>query len=263
MGVKVVAEVGVKVVADIRNAFSFFTILPISGKGSLEDVTKAGYLLPLVALALGAVEGLLAWTFSFIFTAPVSAALVLGAALILSGFHHADGLADLGDAIMVRGGRVRRIEVLKDKTMGIGAVGAVFLTYLISWAALAQFLAGREGVKLLLGLILIEVTARLGLIIVAILSKPSHTGSGSFFLKAMKGRRGAAGLLLSAVFLAVPIALLLSQSLYAIGAGIALAVMITLLSRHWFGGAGGDVLGATVELGRMAALLGLVAFLAS
>lgn len=241
----------------LRLTFGFFTILPVPGNGSLADIAAAAYLLPLVAVTLGVAEGLAAVGFVRLFGSLLSAALVLSLALLATGFHHSDGVGDVADAIMARGDPERRRRVLKDSTMGTGAVGALLLTYMVSWAALAEAMALLDGGELLAVLVTVEVAARLCMLMVATLSDPSHRGSGSVFIAALKGWRGGAGL---GVSIALLVLLAIYLPLVAMLAGTAVVVaafLIIALSASWFGGAGGDVLGASVEWGRMAALLGV------
>jgi len=259
----------VKRSSSLKDTFGFFTILPVSG-GSLQRAAASAWLLPLVAVALGAAEGAVAWGASRIFGPLTTAALALSLVLILTGFHHADGLADMGDALMARGDHSRRLEVLKDRTVGVGAIGALLLTFVVSWAALAEATARLEGARVIAALVVAEVCARLCLVLVAVMTPSSHEGSGSAFIAALRGGRGAAAIALSLAVLtaAAPLMIrgsvadgfiaVLSAALAAAGA----AALVMLLARRWFGGAGGDILGASVEWGRMAALLALAASLA-
>jgi adenosylcobinamide-GDP ribazoletransferase len=240
----------------LRLAFGFFTVLPLARSGDLRQVAAAGYLLPLVAVILGAGEGMAAWGLLSITGTVVSSALVLALALLLTGFHHTDGLADMGDAVMAGGGKDRRLAVLKDRTMGVGAVMALLLVYLISWAALIEDLPAFAPSSLPWVFVSVEVSARLSLITVAVISRSSHSGSGSEFLAALKGARAAAAILMSLGALAV-VALLIRYRfpLACAAAAILVGMLLAGAGRRWFGGANGDLLGASVELGRMAALL--------
>lgn len=244
----------------LRLALGFFTVLPLSSAGGMGEIAAAGFLLPLVALLLGSVEGLAGWGLAQIFGLPVTAALVLAMALLLTGLHHSDGLADVGDAIMAGGGHDRRLAVLKDRAMGTGAVTALILVYLVSWAALMELLPASAASRFPWLLMAVEVAARLSLIATAALSRPSHAGTGSAFLAGMKGGRGALAVVLSIVFLAA-LAMPLGWRLPLICGTAATATGLLLVQggRRWFGGANGDLLGAAVELGRMAALLGAAA----
>ncbi|MHB9111930.1 MAG: adenosylcobinamide-GDP ribazoletransferase [Thermoleophilia bacterium] len=247
----------------IRRLLGFFTVLPLSSSGTVEDIARAGFLLPLVAVFLGGMEGLAGWGFERLAGQPVAAAAVLATAMLLTGLHHADGLADLGDALMVHGDASRRLQVLKDRTMGAGAVAALLITGLATWAALLQLLAMRGGSLELVWLLMsVEISARLSMLMVIAAGKPSHEGSGRIFIETMKGWRNAAGILLSVALLgvlalAVPVAGVLAGAAAAASMGLVLAA----IGRHWLGGCGGDIMGASVELGRMAALIALVAVL--
>lgn len=244
----------------LRLTFGFFTILPLAGSGPLKEIAAAVYLLPAVAVFLGGAEGIVGWASLQLLGPPVAAALALGAALVLTGFHHADGLADVGDAIMARGDAARRIEVLRDQTMGIGAVGALLLTCLVTWTALAQLFYVRGGAMLVWSLVAAEVAARLGLITAAGLGKSSHKGSGSVFIAALKGWRGVAGAAVSVGLLAALAIPLGPAAPAAAGlAAVAITLLLIVVCGRAFGGIGGDVLGASVELGRAGALVGLVA----
>ncbi|MHB0866499.1 MAG: adenosylcobinamide-GDP ribazoletransferase [Thermoleophilia bacterium] len=244
----------------LRLVLGFFTVLPLSQTGGLGEIAAAGFLLPLVALLLGGAEGLAGWGLAHIFGPPVTAALVLVLALLLTGLHHTDGLADVGDAIMAGGGHERRLAVLKDRAMGTGAVTALILVYLASWAALLELLPAGEASRLPWLLMAVEVAARLSLVVTAALSRPSHSGSGSAFVVGMKGGRGAVAIFLSAVFLAALTVPLGWRIPLAGGiSSVAVGLLLVQGGRRWFGGANGDLLGAAVELGRMAALLGAVA----
>jgi len=249
-----------RLLRDARNSIGFFTILPLSRAGSIKEVAAAGYLLPFVAVLLGLLEGAAAWGSSEIFGGQVAAAVILAAALLLTGLHHADGLADVGDAIMAHGDASRRIEVLKDRTLGIGAFGALLLTYLTSWAALSGIIGLRSGAGLLACLIAAELLARVSLLTTGVIGRPSHDGMGRQFIEKLKGWPGITGIVLSFGMLAV---LALSLPLPALALAVAATgcacLALLVISRLFFGGVGGDVLGASVELGRLAALLGLLA----
>ncbi|MBE0428278.1 MAG: adenosylcobinamide-GDP ribazoletransferase [Thermoleophilia bacterium] len=246
----------------LRLAFGFFTILPLARAGGIEEVTRAAFLLPLVAVFLGGVEGLAGWGLSGLFEAQVVAAIILALALLLTGLHHADGLADVGDAVMAGGSRSRRLAVLKDRTMGIGAIAALLLVYLVSWAALSEALPGIEERHWPWLMMSVELSARFSLFALAMFSRPSHKGSGSVFIAGSKGWRGMAAsaiVLILLALLAIPLGILIPL---VCGAGaLAVAILLAAAGRRWFGGANGDLLGASVETGRVAALLAAAAAL--
>ncbi len=70
--------------------------------------------------------------------APVVAAAYLGSVVLVTGVNHADGLADLGDAAVVHGDPETRRDVMRDTTIGVGAVLALGTALLaLALAALA------------------------------------------------------------------------------------------------------------------------------
>ncbi len=243
----------------LRLAFGFFSVLPLGRTAPLQEVAAAATMLPLVGVVLGGLEGAAGWGALKLFGPLVAGAVVLAAALLLTGMHHADGLADVGDAIMVHGDASRRIAVLKDRTLGVGAAGALIITYLLSWSALGQLASLRGGLMLVYFMMASEICARLGLILTAAANQPSHPGSGSEFIKALKGGKAAA--IVAAAFLLALLAWPIGVAAAAAATASALltALFLTVISRKLFDGVGGDVLGASVELARMAALLAMLA----
>ncbi len=247
----------------MRALLAFFTVLPVAAPGSsLEDAARRAYLLPLVGLLAG-IPGAGLLLLAFVAPPGVAATLALGAILLAAGLHHTDGVMDVGDALMVRGSLARRREVLKDARTGTGAVGALFVVYGPSLAALAAFAANspvRAAVALLAG----EVAARSAMLLLLVFGKPATDDSSSaYFVRALKeGRRRVAALILA---LALPALVALSLGpaalLVTLAALLATVLFALALARRVFGGISGDVSGATGELARAALLVTLSAVL--
>ncbi|MDQ3863978.1 MAG: adenosylcobinamide-GDP ribazoletransferase, partial [Actinomycetota bacterium] len=119
----------------MKALLSFFTVLPVRG-ASLEEAAREVRLLPLVGLITGLPGAVLLLAPSVI-PPGVAATLALGAVLLAAGLHHADGVLDVGDALMAHGGPDRRREILEDTRVGIGGLGALFLIYAPTVGALA------------------------------------------------------------------------------------------------------------------------------
>ena len=241
----------------MRALLSFFTVLPVRG-ASLEAAAERAYLLPLVGLLTGAPgAGLIMLGHA---TPPgVVATLALAAVLIAAGLHHADGVLDTGDALMVRGTAERRRTALEDTRVGIGGIGALFVVYAPALAALVALVDG-SPVHAALALLASEVSARSAMLLTLAFGKPAEAVSSSVpFVQALRGWRrtfGATLALLGPPLFLLPlggIALLstLSAPLTAI---IALG-----LTRRAFGGIGGDTVGATGEATRTVLLVVLSA----
>lgn len=244
----------------MRALLSFFTALPLRG-ASLPDAARHAYLLPLVGLATGLPGALI--LFSGALPPGVAATLALGAVLLAAGLHHADGVLDVGDALMVQGIQSRRREVLKDARVGIGGLGALFLVYAPSLAALAAF-ADASPLRAALALLAAEAAARSAMTVTLLFGRPAEeTSSAVSFVQALKrGSHRYAALVLA---LAIPPLVALSLGWDASLATFLAAPVVVLLAlwvaNRAFGGIGGDVCGATGELTRMVLLVALTGLL--
>ena len=239
----------------MRALLSFFTALPLRNS-SLNAAARGVYLLPLVGLVTG-LPGAAILILAYVGPPGVAATLALGAVLLASGFHHADGVLDAGDALMVRGTPTRRREVLKDSRVGIGGLGALFVVYAPAFAALAA-LAGHSPTQAALSLLAAEIAARSVMLIVMSFGKPSEESSSSVpFIRALRGRRRTAGLalaLLAPLVIALFIGSLAPFTVFLIPF---VALVSLRVAGGAFGGIGGDVIGASGEIGRTVLLVAL------
>jgi len=239
----------------VRALLAFFTVLPIAAPGSsLEDAARKAYLLPLVGFVVG-LPGAALLLLSYAMPSGVAATLALGVVLLTAGLHHTDGVMDVGDALMVRGSPERRREVLKDARLGVGGIGALFVVYAPTLAALLAF-AEESPTRAALALLAGEVSARSGMLLTLSFGRPAEAGSSSVpFVQALKGSRKTVG-----VALALLAPLLLVMPLGSFAPLAILSVPLTTLAALWwsrraFGGIGGDVVGATGEACRMMLLV--------
>jgi adenosylcobinamide-GDP ribazoletransferase len=237
----------------LKGLLSFFTVLPVRG-ASLEQAAREVRLLPLIGLLTG-LPGAVLLLAAHIVPPGVSATLALGAVLLAAGLHHADGVLDVGDAIMARGSPDRRRDVLEDTRVGIGGLGALFLVYAPTVGALAALCAispARAALALLAG----EVAARSAMLLMLAFGEPADPRSSSVpFVRALSGRHRT-----PAVFVALlaPLPFLLATSALAplaIFAAPLVALCALRFSAAKFGGIGGDVVGATGEVSRAALLV--------
>ncbi|HKH10245.1 MAG TPA: adenosylcobinamide-GDP ribazoletransferase [Rubrobacter sp.] len=237
----------------MRALLSFFTVLPVR-TASLDAAARAVYLLPLVGLFTGLIGALLA-LLAYFLPASVAAVLALGGALLAAGFHHADGVLDVGDALMVRGDTERRRAVLKDARVGIGGLGAIFLVYAPAATALAS-IANSSPLLAASTLLAAEIAARSVMLLMLAFGRPAEPGSSSVpFVAALSGPNRTPGI---GIALLAPLPFLLPAG--AIALPVVLCVPLTALlgltvSGRAFGGVGGDSIGATGELSRTVLLV--------
>ena len=232
----------------MRALLSFFTVLPVRA-ASLRDVARTVHLLPLVGLFTGSLGALLV-LLAFALPPAVAAALALGGVLLAAGFHHADGVLDVGDALMVHGDPARRRAVLKDARVGIGGIGALFIIYAPAATALAA-LAESSPLRAASTLLAAEIAARSTMLLMLAFGRPAEPGSSSTpFVAALLGPRRTFGIALAII---APIPFLLPAGGVGVTAAFCapLAALLGLVVSHRaFGGIGGDSVGATGELTR-------------
>jgi adenosylcobinamide-GDP ribazoletransferase len=241
----------------LKALLSFFTILPVSG-ASLEGAAREAHLLPLIGVVTGSPGALLLLSVPVV-PPGVASTLALGMVLVAAGLHHADGVLDVGDALMVRGTRERRRQVLEDARVGIGGVGALFVVYAPTVAALAALCVaspGRAALSLLAG----EVAARSAMVLTLAYGEPADAGSSAVpFVRALSGPRhnvAVALALLAPLLLLFPVGAL--APLAALAAPL-VALICLRVAQAAFGGISGDVVGATGEACRVAVLVAVSA----
>lgn len=237
----------------MRALLAFFTVYPVPGP-SLKDAARASHFLPLVGLFTAA-PGVLLLLLAHVLPSSVAATLALGGVLLAAGFHHADGVLDVGDALMVHGDAARRRSVLKDARVGIGGIGALFLVYAPSLAALAA-LAEVSPVRAAVLLVAGEISARSTMLLMLAFGRPSErTSSSAPFVEALFGPRRSLAL---AVSLLAPLPFLLPAGVTGVLAVLCVPLTAALglyLSGRAFGGISGDSTGATGELSRTVLLV--------
>jgi adenosylcobinamide-GDP ribazoletransferase len=244
----------------LKALLSYFTVLPVR-RASLQEAARKVRLLPLVGLVTGLPGAVLLLT-AHLVPPGVAATLALGAVLLAAGLHHADGVLDVGDALMAHGGPGRRREVLRDTRVGIGGLGSLFLVYAPTVAALAALCAtspGRAALALFAG----EVSARSAMLLVLVFGEPADLRSSTLpFVRALSGPHRTPAVI---VALLAPLPFLLAMSALLAPLVVLALPLVGLgalrISAAKFGGIGGDVVGATGEVCRAVVLIALSAMI--
>ncbi|WP_049889417.1 adenosylcobinamide-GDP ribazoletransferase [Natronolimnohabitans innermongolicus] len=235
-------------IAAVRGALGFLTRLPVDHRdGDWEAFRSRPWTFPLVGLLAGALASIPLLATDALPAPTVAFAYVL-AVYAVTGIHHLDGVADLGDALVVHGDVERRREVLKDTTTGVGALLAVALT--VAGLALAGVsLAGLSPATAVGVAVAAEVGAKLGLAAMACFGRAAHEGMGRQFTAAATS--GAfvvpAGLVLAAAAAIWP-----HPAAIAVCGGIVGVGLPWYWADRFLGGISGDIFGAANEIGRVA-----------
>ena len=246
------------------SAFAFLCIIPIprSQHASLYSAARSMYLFPVIGAVIGGCTGLFAWGLFESMAEPLLVGVLASAAiLVITGFHHTDGLADMADGLMTRGTHKRKIDAMKDKHTGISGTCSVLLCMIGLVVAVSML---DRGYAVFVGVILAEVAAKFSMVVMAIAGKPAVVsgitsgGTGAIFVKAMAEDRRKA---VAACVIAVAIFLVLggpAVGLAVLAVAICAPLVLSYVAYRNFGGVTGDVFGAANDITRVAALVTFV-----
>ena len=232
----------------IGSIFSFLTILPTSN-ATLDDIAKYMYLFPIVGIIIGILVGSFGFGLSFLLDPIIVSFLVVTSIVIITGIHHADGLADFADGLMVKGSKEKKLNAMKDLSTGSAGVVAIIL-YLIGLVITISLTSGFDLFKAIL---ISEILAKFSMVLLASLGNSASAGSNSPFMKIMKDKKK---LMISFVIIIILVALLgETTGLVMLGVTFVVTLIILVISNRSFGGVTGDILGSTNELTRLASLM--------
>ena len=132
----------------IATAFQFLTIIPIrtNREVSEKEVHNSVSFFPLIGALQGFFLALLAFLFLKIMSADMTAAVVLVFYVLITGGFHQDGLSDTFDALSVPSSgdrerdRVKRLQVMKDSTVGPIGVIVIVLSLLLKYLLIKETL---------------------------------------------------------------------------------------------------------------------------
>jgi len=233
---------------EIGYVFSFLTIFP-STNATLESIAKYMFMFPVVGIVIGLLVGSLGFGLSFFLEPLLVSLLVVASIAIVTGMHHADGLADFADGLMVKGSKNKKLEAMKDLSTGSAGIVTIVL-YLIG---LIITLSLTSGFDLFKAILISEILAKFSMVLMASLGRSASLGSNSPFVELMKDKKK-----LVAAFLIMLIPVIIigeTTGLVMFGVVVILTLFLLALSTRSFGGITGDVLGATNEFTRLASLM--------
>ncbi len=233
---------------EISSVFSFLTIFP-SSNASLENIAKYMYVFPIVGIVIGLLVGSFGFGLSFILDPLLVSLLVVASIAIVTGIHHADGLADFADGLMVKGSKARKLQAMKDLSTGSAGIVAIVL-YLIGLVVTISLTSGFDLFKAIL---ISEILAKFSMVLMASLGNSASLGSNSPFVKIMKDKKKLAA---AFIIMLIPIIVIgETTGLVMLGVTVTLTLFLLAISTRSFGGITGDVLGATNEFTRLASLM--------
>jgi adenosylcobinamide-GDP ribazoletransferase len=270
----------VKPIKTFRDLLSFLTIIPVGTKEDFVFTTAEHmYLFPIIGafigilaaayfvganliinFLLGLINPVIALPTGFISILIVSA-MTVAFLLVLTGLQHFDGLIDLGNTLGLRNVQDRKTVAHAWTVTYGGALLAIIIEF-------ATFI-GLLFVNPLFAfgaIIAAELSAKLSMVTIVWIGKPTHKGLGSIFLKKAKKKLNIIAYALSVLIVYPFFAFGHSLSLGFVGVGavlvsIPVAFVMEKIGEKVFGGVSGDMIGATNETARAVTLIVLAGVL--
>jgi adenosylcobinamide-GDP ribazoletransferase len=238
----------------LRLAFGFLTRLPVGGRGLGAPLASAAPMFPVVGMAVGLAAGVVYVIAHGLGLGPwFAACLAVGAAVIVTGGLHEDGLADVADGFGGGGDRDAKLAIMRDSRIGSYGVIALVLALAMRIGALAAI---GHPYHVLAVLIAAGAVSRAVVVVAMRMMKRARSdglgaGAGTPGFEGTVTALAIAGI--AALVLLLPWAWLLALVL---GAGA--AVIVALLANRQIGGQTGDVLGAIQQAAEIAVLAAVV-----
>ncbi|GHA62411.1 adenosylcobinamide-GDP ribazoletransferase [Amylibacter ulvae] len=239
---------------DIWAAASLLTRLPVpvNHERAGQRGADAAWAFPLVGVVLGLFAGVVAYCLSAIgLPSGMPELCALATLAILTGGLHEDGLADCADGFWGAMDAERRLEIMKDSRIGAYGTLALIFTVLLTWLGLLEI--GTE--RFILVLIGISALSRLPMVL-AMYSLPNARQTG------MAARAGTPSRL--SVAIATTLCVAISVTIFG-WLGLPILVFVILATLPLFimalrklGGQTGDVLGASQQIGMIAAIVAII-----
>jgi adenosylcobinamide-GDP ribazoletransferase len=264
----------VEAIKTFRDLLAFLTIIPMGGKEDFVFTSAEHvYLFPLIGGFIGLLGAAYFVGSSFILqflmglanmvvSLPTgflvklaSAAMTVAFLLVLTGLQHFDGLIDLGNAVGLRNVHDRKMVAHAWTVTYSGAVFAIaveFVAFIGLFFVNPAFAFGAVTAA--------EVSAKLAMVTIVWIGKPTHKGLGSIFLKKAKKKLNVVAYVISVLIAYLCFALTGNPLAGFLGIGLVLvsipvAFVMEKVAVKVFGGVSGDMIGATNEVARAVTLV--------
>jgi adenosylcobinamide-GDP ribazoletransferase len=264
-----------KAIKTFRDLLSFLTIIPAGGKEDFIFTTAEHvYLFPVIGALIGILAGgyflgvnfivhfLLGLVNRFVVALPVDvlsrvavAAMTVAFLLVITGLQHFDGLIDLGNAFGLRNLHDRKMVAHAWTVTHWGALLALVVEFA---AFIGLFLV--NPLYAFGAIVAAELSAKLSMVTIVWIGKPTHKGLGSIFLQKAKTKLNWIAYALSILivypffaFTGKPILGFVAVGLVLVSVPVAL--VMEKVAENVFGGVSGDVIGATNEVARAVTLI--------
>jgi adenosylcobinamide-GDP ribazoletransferase len=239
----------------LRSGFGFLTTIPVGiTMEGIEKLMKHIYLFPVVGAVVGLLLAGVGYAFSTVFSPILSSFVVIISIYYLTGINHIDGLADFGDGVAAHTTREKKIAAMRDTTVGTGGMIFCIIAVIGVFSSLVSIIEKKELLPYLLpsALIAAETCAKQTMVTVAAFGKKLHEGFGAMTVDNTKISDFVGGLVFTGIICYL--------ALGSIGIGVLIfsqsaGLLVLNTANRNFGGVSGDIVGASNEIGRLAALM--------
>ncbi|MDT7875327.1 adenosylcobinamide-GDP ribazoletransferase [Sulfolobaceae archaeon RB850M] len=231
-----------RVLKGILAQISFFTIIPSVRNVTLEEIANYAFLSPFI---VGFITGVIDYFFlkiTYHILGTTAFLLLIPEVEIIRGFHHLDGLLDLGDALMIRDYE-KRLKALHDVQIGAGGIGLLLVYVTLFIVAVLNFNLS------IWPLISAEILSRVDAILLLGTIKPIRESYLGKVFHERIGRKWVITLILSVFFFPLSIFFFLLF--------LATLAVYSLIALKVLRGSSGDLAGAVITLSFPIYLLGL------
>ena len=235
-----------RVVLDIAAAIILLTRIPVPWHrltSNSPNLSLAQWAFPLVGALVGLLVGLVTVVFLHLGLNLIPAAcLGIGFGTLITGGLHEDGLADTADGF--GGGRTikRKLEIMKDSSLGSYGTSALILTYFLRITLLASL---SSYATIIFACIITACGGRTSMVILRKLSSPVSINSSASSLEPVKVKETLLSLSICSTFYLIYGPIFVIMGLCTV---FMIPIFISWFAEKQIGGINGDILGACSQI---------------
>ena len=243
-------------------ALNFLTIIPLPCKKqelSIEELSKSSIFFPLVGFIKGILIISLFFLLKNVFSIKVLSFMLVLFHLSIDGGFHLDGLSDTFDAIASRASKERKLQIMKESTVGPIGVVAIVMVILLKYLLIYDCLEKGH----IIGVFLFSVASESAVVSAIFIGKSAkNEGLGNIFITYTGIKEFIFSMFITLIIFCLSYILLSQQIKIFISLllTIVFAIFLTKLFTNLFGGLTGDTLGALCELSEILFLIFILYF---